>query len=215
MMLWLRYFRNLLLAKPAAKGRFFHLAVLLWIALNGEPKSEIGSQGATGVQKLAKGGRGSRRDQCRRYSAKRQLKHREKDRCLRSDRLHRSFGLDCWGADLLTKREQPHGSFWCCHYQNHPKQDPLTFRTNGAQDGQGSSANHWETRRGYTHRRSRLQPDHAELEGPASHLAALESISTDGLDVSGRASTFSARLHLYVEDPSGTAWLLTKRLSWR
>ena len=45
------------------------------------------------------------------------------------------------------------------------------------------------------------QPDKAELEGPASHLTALESVSTDSLDISGRSSTFSARLHLYIEDP--------------
>ena len=45
------------------------------------------------------------------------------------------------------------------------------------------------------------QPDKAELEGPASHLTALESVSTDSLDISGRSSTFSARLHLYLEDP--------------
>ena len=45
------------------------------------------------------------------------------------------------------------------------------------------------------------QPDKAALEGPASHLAMLESVSTDSLDISGRSSTFSTRLHLYLEDP--------------
>jgi hypothetical protein len=40
-----------------------------------------------------------------------------------------------------------------------------------------------------------------ELEGPASHLTAIQSVSTDSLDITGRSSTFSTRLPLYIEDP--------------
>ena len=39
---WLRYFRNLLLRNLQLKVVSLTLAILLWIALNGEPKSEIG-----------------------------------------------------------------------------------------------------------------------------------------------------------------------------
>ena len=42
MILWLRYFRNLLLRNLQLKVVSLTLAILLWIALNGEPKSEIG-----------------------------------------------------------------------------------------------------------------------------------------------------------------------------
>ena len=42
MILWLRDFRNLLLRNLQLKVVSLTLAILLWIALNGEPKSEIG-----------------------------------------------------------------------------------------------------------------------------------------------------------------------------
>src|SRR5215510_4358017 len=42
MIVWLRYFRNLLLRNLQLKLVSLTLAVLLWIALNSEPKSEIG-----------------------------------------------------------------------------------------------------------------------------------------------------------------------------
>jgi len=42
MILWLRYFRNLLLRNLQLKVVSLTLAILLWIALTGEPKSEIG-----------------------------------------------------------------------------------------------------------------------------------------------------------------------------
>jgi YbbR domain-containing protein len=45
------------------------------------------------------------------------------------------------------------------------------------------------------------QPERAELEGPASHIAAIASVSTDSLDISGRATAVSMWLPLYVEDP--------------
>jgi YbbR domain-containing protein len=54
---------------------------------------------------------------------------------------------------------------------------------------------------GYLVTAVKCSPDKTLLEGPASHLAALESVSTDSLDISGRSSRISARLQLYVEDP--------------
>ena len=42
MILWLRYFKNLLLRNLQLKAVSLTLAVLLWIALNSEPKSEVG-----------------------------------------------------------------------------------------------------------------------------------------------------------------------------
>jgi YbbR domain-containing protein len=44
-------------------------------------------------------------------------------------------------------------------------------------------------------------PNLAQLEGPASHLAAIRHVATDSLDISGKSSQIKARLHLFVEDP--------------
>ena len=49
MILWLRYFRNLFLRNLQLKVVSLTLAILLWIALNGEPKSEIGLKVPLGV----------------------------------------------------------------------------------------------------------------------------------------------------------------------
>src|SRR5437762_9527057 len=42
MILWLHYFKNLLLKNLQLKAVSLTLAVLLWIGLNSEPKSELG-----------------------------------------------------------------------------------------------------------------------------------------------------------------------------
>jgi len=44
-------------------------------------------------------------------------------------------------------------------------------------------------------------PNQTQLEGPASHLVSVQDISTDSLDISGRSSNLSSKLHLFVDDP--------------
>ncbi len=103
MILWLRYFRNLFLRNLQLKVVSLTLAVLLWIALNGEPKSEIGLKVPLEFRNSPKGVEvlGETNAVDIRLSASSSIV--KKDRCLRSDSLHRSFGLDCWGAYLFSK----------------------------------------------------------------------------------------------------------------
>jgi YbbR domain-containing protein len=43
-------------------------------------------------------------------------------------------------------------------------------------------------------------PSEVEIEGPEGHLSAIDFVSTDSVDVSGRSDSYETRAHLYVED---------------
>jgi YbbR domain-containing protein len=45
------------------------------------------------------------------------------------------------------------------------------------------------------------QPSSAEIEGPEGHLSAVHFVSTDSIDISGRSESFIKRVNLFVEDP--------------
>ncbi|PYV43260.1 MAG: hypothetical protein DMG06_11305 [Acidobacteria bacterium] len=45
------------------------------------------------------------------------------------------------------------------------------------------------------------QPSATRIEGPGGRLSAIRFVSTDGIDVSGRAESYKMRVHLFVEDP--------------
>jgi hypothetical protein len=129
MILWLRYFRNLLLRNLQLKVVSLTLAVLLWIALIGEPKSEIGLKVPLEFRNSPKGVEvlGETNTVDIRLSASSSIVKRID--ASEVDGLHRSFGMDSGGTDLFAKREQPQCSLWRCRYQNHSKQDPPAFRT--------------------------------------------------------------------------------------
>ena len=45
------------------------------------------------------------------------------------------------------------------------------------------------------------EPSSAELEGPEGHLSAVHFVSTDSIDLSGRSESFVKRVNLFVEGP--------------
>jgi YbbR domain-containing protein len=45
------------------------------------------------------------------------------------------------------------------------------------------------------------RPPSVEIEGPEGHLAAVHFVSTDSIDVSGRSESFAKQVDLFVEDP--------------
>jgi YbbR domain-containing protein len=45
------------------------------------------------------------------------------------------------------------------------------------------------------------EPTSVEIEGPEAHLSGVHVISTDSIDVSGRSESFTKRVDLFVEDP--------------
>jgi YbbR domain-containing protein len=44
-------------------------------------------------------------------------------------------------------------------------------------------------------------PSLAQIEGPGGHLSAVQSISTDSIDVDGRSESFKRVVSLFIEDP--------------
>jgi YbbR domain-containing protein len=45
------------------------------------------------------------------------------------------------------------------------------------------------------------EPSSAEIEGPEGHLLAVHFVSTDSIDISGRSESFIKQVNLFVEDP--------------
>jgi YbbR domain-containing protein len=201
MMLWLRYFRNLFLRNLRLKVVSLTLAVLLWIALNGEPKSEIGLKVPLEFRNSPKGVEvlGETNAVDIRLSASSSMVKR-----IDASEVTASIDLSEWTAGERTYSLSESNlivPFGVAVTKITPNKVRLRFEQSARKVVKVHPRILGKPAEGHTIVEVVSQPDHAELEGPASHLTALESISTDGLDVSGRASTFSARLHLYIEDP--------------
>jgi YbbR domain-containing protein len=54
---------------------------------------------------------------------------------------------------------------------------------------------------GYRVESINCQPGATRIEGPGGHLSAIRFISTDSIDISGRSESYKMRVHLFVEDP--------------
>jgi len=201
MILWLRYFRNLLLRNLQLKVVSLSLAVLLWVALNVEPKSEIGLKvplefrsSPQGVEVLGETNTVDIRLRASSSIVKR----------IDASDVTASIDLSEWtqgertyslGENNLTV---PVG---VAVTKITPNKIRLRFELTKRKIVRVQPRILGKPADGHVVTAIVCQPDKAELEGPASHLTTLESVSTDSLDISGRSSTFSARLHLYIEDP--------------
>jgi len=201
MIRWLRYFRNLLLQNLRLKVVSLTLAVLLWIALNGEPKSEIGLKvplefrnSPNGVEVL-----GETNTVDIRLSASSSIVKR-----IDASEVTAFIDLAEWTAGERTYSLSESNltvPFGVAVSKITPNKIRLRFEQTARKIVKVRPRILGKPAEGHTIVAVACQPDQAELEGPASHLSPLESVSTDSLDISGRASTFSARLHLYIEDP--------------
>lgn len=198
---WLRYFKNLLLRNLQLKVVSLTLAILLWIALNGEPKSEIGLKvplefrnSPNGVEVL-----GETNAVDVRLSASSSIVKR-----IDASEVTASIDLSDWtpGERTYSLGESNLSvPFGVAVTKVTPNKIRLRFETTERKTVRVNPRVLGKPAEGYMVTAVVCQPETAELEGPASHLAPLESISTDSLDVSGRSSSVSARRHLYVEDP--------------
>ena len=198
---WLRYFRNLLLRNLQLKVVSLTLAVLLWIALNGEPKSEIGLKVPLEFRNSPKGVEvlGETNTVDIRLSASSSIVKR-----IDASEVTASIDLSEWTAGERTyslSESNLSVPFGVAVTRITPNKVRLRFEQTERKVVRVHPRVLGKPAEGHTVTAVVCQPDKAELEGPASHLALVESISTDSLDISGRSSTFSARLHLYVEDP--------------
>jgi YbbR domain-containing protein len=201
MILWFRYFRNLLLRNLQLKIVSVTLAVLLWLALNGEPKSEIGLKVPLEFRNSPKGVEvlGETNAVDIRLSASSSIVKR-----IDASDVTASIDLSEWA---LGERTYSLGErnftvpFGVALAKITPNKIRLRFEPTERKSVRVHPRILGKPAEGSIVTAIVCRPDWTELEGPASHLKALESVSTDGLDVSGRSATFSARLHLYVEDP--------------
>jgi YbbR domain-containing protein len=201
MILWLRYFRNLLLRNLQLKVVSLALAILLWIALNSEPKSEIGLKVPLEFRNSPKGVEvlGETNTVDVRLSASSSIVKR-----IDASEVTASIDLSDWAAGERTYSLSENNlsvPFGVAVAKITPNKIRLRFEQAGRKIVSVHPRILGKPAEDYIVTAVVCQPDKVELEGPASHLAPLESISTDSLDISGRSSTFSARLHLYIDDP--------------
>ena len=198
---WLRYFRNLLLRNLQLKVVSLTLAILLWIALNGEPKSEIGLKVPLEFRNSPKEVEvlGETNTVDIRLSASSSIVKR-----IDASEVTASIDLSDWtpGERTYSLGESNLSlPFGVAVTKITPNKIRLRFEPTDHKIVRINPRILGKPAEGHIVTAVVCQPERAELEGPASHLAPLESISTDSLDVSGKSSTFSVRLHLYVEDP--------------
>lgn len=198
---WLRYFRNLLLRNLQLKVVSVTLAVLLWIALNVEPKSEVGLKVPLEFRNSPKGVEvlGETNTVDIRLSASSSIVKR-----IDASEVTASIDLAEWtpGERTYSLGERNLSvPFGVAVTKITPNKIRLRFEPTEHKIVKVHPRIQGKPAEGYVVAEIKCQPDKAELEGPASHLAKLESASTDSVDISGRSSSFSARLHLYVEDP--------------
>ena len=201
MIVWLRYFRNLLLRNLQLKVVSLSLAILLWIALNGEPKSEIGLKVPLEFRNSPKGVEvlGETNTVDIRLSASSSIVKR-----IDASEVTASIDLSEWALGERTYSLSESNltvPFGVAVTKITPNKIRLRFEQTARKVVKVHPRILGKPAEGHTVVEVVCQPNQAELEGPSTHLTALESVSTDSLDVSGRASTFSARLHLYIEDP--------------
>jgi YbbR domain-containing protein len=201
MIFWLRYLKNLLLRNLQLKLVSLTLAVLLWIALNGEPKSEIGLKVPLEFRNSPKGVEvlGETNTVDIRLSASSSIVKR-----IDASEVTASIDLSEWATGERTyslSESNISVPFGVAVTKITPNKIRLRFEKTERKIVRVHPRVLGKPAEGHIVTAVVCQPERAELEGPASHLAPLESVSTDSLDVSGRSSTFSTRLHLYVEDP--------------
>ena len=177
------------------------LAVLLWIALNVEPKSEIGLNVPLEFRNSPKGVEvlGETNSVDIRLSASSSIVRR-----IDASAVTASVDLSEWAPGERTYSLGESNltvPFGVAVTKITPNKIRLRFEHTKQRVVRIDPRILGRPAEGYVVAAVACEPDKAELEGPASYLARVESVSTDALDISGRSSTFSARLHLYIEDP--------------
>ena len=198
---WLRYFRNLLLRNLQLKVVSLTLAILLWTALNSEPRSEIGLRVPLEFRNSPKEVEvlGETNTVDVRLSASSSIVKR-----IDTSEVTASIDLSDWAAGERTyslSESNLSVPFGVAVTKITPNKIRLRFEKTERKIVRIQPRILGKPAGDHIVTSIACEPDKAELEGPASHLAPVEWISTDSLDVSGRSSTISARLHLYVEDP--------------
>jgi YbbR domain-containing protein len=202
MIQYLRPLKNLLLRNRQLKLVSLSLALLLWIALNGEPKSEVSFKVPLEFRNSPKtveilGDTLNWVDV--RVSGRSSILKR-----MEASNLTASIDLSdwSWGERTYSLGEANLTvPFGVTVIKITPNIIRLRFERTERKTVEIRPRVIGSPAEGYRIIGVSCDPDHADLEGPASHLAAVETISTDSLDITGKSSRVTARLHLYVQDP--------------
>jgi YbbR domain-containing protein len=202
MIRYLRPFKNLLLRNAQLKFVSLTLALLLWIALNGEPKSEVG------------------------FKVPLEFRNSPENVEVIGDTIN-SVDVRVSGSSSMVKRidsssltvslDLSDWSFGERTYSLSEANLTVPFGVSVTKITPSKIRLRFEpTERKAVHIRPRIigqpaegyqvvavscDPNQTQLEGPASHLASITTVTTDSLDITGRSSRIVARLHVFVEDP--------------
>jgi YbbR domain-containing protein len=202
MIRYLHPLKNLLLRNGQLKLVSLLLALLLWIALNGEPKSEVSFKVPLEFRDSPKtveilGDTLNSVDV--RVSARSSIIKR-----VDASNLTASVDLSDWSLGERTYSLSEANltvPFGVTVIKITPNTIRLRFERTERKTVEIRPRVIGNPAQGYHVIGVSCDPDHAELEGPASHLAPVQTISTDSLDITGKSSRVTARLHLYVQDP--------------
>jgi len=193
--------KNILLHNLQLKLISLSLALLLWIALNSEPKSEIGFnlplefRNSPGKVEVI----GTVDSVEVRVSGSSSLVKR-----IEASNLSVSIDLSDWsfGERTYTLGESSVSvPFGISVSKITPNKVRLRFEPTEHKIVDIHPKIIGKPQEGYEVTAITCAPNQTQLEGPASHLVSVQDISTDSLDISGRSSNLSSKLHLFVDDP--------------
>lgn len=201
----IRYFRplkNLLLRNAQLKLVSLTLALLLWIALNSEPKSEVGFKVPLEFRNPPKNveivGDAINTVDIRVSGSSSIVKRIE------SSNLTASIDLADWSYGERTyslNESNLRVPFGVTVTKITPGKIRLRFEPTERKTVEIRARVTGKPAEGYQVTAIVCNPSQTQLEGPASHVAAVESVSTDSLDISGKSTRVTARLSLFVDDP--------------
>lgn len=197
-----RHFRNLFLRNARLKAVSLMLASLLWIALNDEPRSEIGLRVPLEFRNSPKDvevlGEAVNSVDLR-LSASSSLVRR-----IDASNVTASIDLSDWSLGertYLLSESNVSTPFGVTVTKVSPSKIRLRFEQMARKIIKIRPRIIGKPAAGHYVGALVCHPDRVQVEGPPSHLEGVLLASTDSLDISGRTASVSARLHIYVDDP--------------
>ncbi len=197
-----RHSRNFFLQNAQLKLVSLLLASLLWIALNDEPKSEIGLRVPLEFRNSPKhievlGDAVNSVDV--RLSASSSLVKR-----IDASNVTASIDLSDWSLGERTyslSESNVSAPLGITVTKISPSKVRLRFERTARKVIEIRPRIIGKPAAGHYVRAVVCNPDRIQVEGPPSHLDAVLSASTDSLDISGRTTSILVRLHIYLDDP--------------
>ncbi len=194
--------RDFFLKNPHLKLSSVFLALLLWLAINAEPKSEVGFRvpleyrnPPPGIETLG--------DMVNTIEVRVSASSSVIKRLDASD-ITAAIDLTAWGIGERTYFITPESiqiPFSVRITKITPSKVRLRFEPTKQKIIEIRPRIIGKVAGGYKVDEVRCDPSTTVIEGPEGHLAAIHFVSTDSIDVTGRAESYNGLVNLYVEDP--------------